>query len=135
MALQSYRGLEVWQQAMQTVEEIYRQTSLLPKEELFGLISQMRRAATSIPANIAEGYGRLHRKEYLHHLSIARGSLMELETHLLICLRLNYLEREKIKPTWEAMQQTGKLLGGLIRSLSPDSIREDMEQYTVEPNP
>ena len=135
MALQSYRDLEAWQQAMQTVEEIYCLTKMMPKEEQFGLISQMRRAATSVPANIAEGYGRLHRKEYLHHLSIARGSLMELETHLLICLRLNYLGREQSKPAWEAMQQAGKLLGGLIRSLSSDSIREKPEQYLAEPNP
>ncbi len=84
MGIQSYRELEVWQLGMDLAEECYRVTKGFPKEELFGMTSQIRRAAASIPANIAEGQGREHTKEFLHHLSVARGSLMELETHLML---------------------------------------------------
>ncbi|HEV3447273.1 MAG TPA: four helix bundle protein [Gemmataceae bacterium] len=77
MGIQSYRELEVWQLGMDLAEECYRVTKGFPKEELFGLTCQIRRAAASIPANIAEGQGREHTKEFLHHLSVARGSLMD----------------------------------------------------------
>ena len=99
MTIQTYRDLTVWQKSMDLVAEIYRLTKLFPQEELFGLTSQIRRAAVSVPANIAEGYGRIHRKEYLHHLSIARGSLMEVETHLQIAVRLTFLERDQVRLT------------------------------------
>jgi four helix bundle protein len=125
MALQSYRDLVAWQKAMDLVAEVYLLTKALPKDELYGLTSQMRRAAVSIPANIAEGYGRLHRKEYINHLSIARGSLMELETQVELTVRLKYLEREQIRTAWTLAQEVGKLLNSLIRSLGargePDS--------------
>ena len=117
MALQSYRDLMVWQKAMDLVEETYRLTRLLPKDELYGLTSQMRRAAVSIPANIAEGYGRLHRREYINHLSIARGSLMELETQLELTVRLAYLNRGQVSLAWGLTQEVGKLLFTLLRSL------------------
>jgi len=118
MALQSYRDLEVWQKSMDLVEEIYRLTQRLPKAEIFGLTSQMRRAAVSIPSNIAEGYGRIHRKEYINHLSIAQGSLQEVETQLQITVRLQYLDREQAKQAWNQMQDIGKMLRRLIASLS-----------------
>jgi len=73
VALKTYRGLEVWQVSLKLVEEVYRVTRRLPEEEKFGLVSQMRRAAVSIPTNIAEGYGRSHRGDYLHHLSLPRA--------------------------------------------------------------
>ena len=91
MTIKSYQELTVWQKSMDLVEAIYLLAKKFPKEETFGLTSQIKRAVVSIPANIAEGYGRTHRGDYLHHLSIARGSLMEVETHLAIALRLNYL--------------------------------------------
>ena len=119
MTLQSYRDLEVWQRSMDLVEEIYLLTKLLPKTELFGLTSQMRRAAISIPSNIAEGYGRIHRKEYVHHLSFAQGSLQETETQLQITVRLEYLDRDQVKKAWNLMQDVGKMLRRLIVSLSP----------------
>lgn len=97
--MQSYRDLEVWQRAVDLVEEIYRLCKRLPSEERFGLISQMQRAAISIPANIAEGYGRGHRAEYLQYLPIGRGSLMEIETHLIITHRLGFLTEDEIKET------------------------------------
>jgi four helix bundle protein len=84
MAVQSYRELIVWQKAMKLVQSIYSLTKDFPKEEVYALTSQIRRAAVSIPSNIAEGQGRDSTKEFLHHLSIAYGSLMEVETQILI---------------------------------------------------
>lgn len=84
MTVQCYRDLLVWQKAMEVVLACYRLSETFPKTETFGLASQLRRAAVSIPANIAEGHGREHLGDYLHHLSIANGSLMEAETHLLL---------------------------------------------------
>jgi four helix bundle protein len=95
---ESYRGLEVWQVAMDLVEEVYPAAAYLPDSEKYGLTNQLRRAATSIPSNIAEGFGRSHRGDYLRHLSIARGSLMEIETQLIIAVRLKQLERDQAIP-------------------------------------
>lgn len=116
----AYRKLEVWQCGMDLVVEVYRLIEAMPSQEKFGLVSQIQRAAVSIPANIAEGYGRVHRGDYVRHLSIARGSLMELETHLTLCVRLNMLERDKVIPVWQITQKTGKKLTALIRSLKSD---------------
>ena len=96
---------------------VYELTRDFPSEEKYGLISQMQRAAVSVPANIAEGYGRVHRGDYVHHLSIARGSLAELETHITIAVRLNFLVREKATILWNMTQDVGKMLSRLIRSL------------------
>ncbi|MGL6074472.1 MAG: four helix bundle protein [Fimbriiglobus sp.] len=115
--LQSYRDLSVWQKAMDLVEMSYNITKRFPKEELFGLTNQLRRAAVSIPANIAEGYGRSHRPDYLRFLAIARGSLFELETHLILCGRLEYASREDLTPIWQTCQEVGKMLRRLIEVL------------------
>jgi four helix bundle protein len=80
-SMETYRELEVWKTAMDLVVAVYELSRKLPASERFGLASQMQRSAVSVPANIAEGYGRAHRKEYLNHLSIANGTLQELETH------------------------------------------------------
>jgi four helix bundle protein len=88
MPLKSYRELEVWKKSIQIVVEVYRLTASYPRDELFGLVSQLRRAAVSVPANIAEGYGRATRGEYLNQLSVARGSLNELETLCIVSTRL-----------------------------------------------
>ena len=117
MSLQSYRDLEVWQVSVDLTVAIYELTRPMPPEEKFGLTSQIRRAATSIPANIAEGYGRSHRKEYLRHLSIARGSLCELETHLILAGRLGFITREATQPTWEMVRRVGQMLHKLMISL------------------
>jgi four helix bundle protein len=85
MAVANYQDLLVWQRSMDIAEQIYRITERLPDKERWGLISQMRRAAVSVPANIAEGYGRQSTGDYRHFLSIGRGSLSELETHMLLC--------------------------------------------------
>jgi four helix bundle protein len=118
MALQNYRELEVWQCGMDLVELVYTLTRSFPDDEKFGVISQLRRAAVSIPANIAEGYGRSHRGDYLRHLSIARGSLCEVETLLILAGRLRFMTREELNPAWTLCQRIGKMLRILIRSLA-----------------
>jgi len=119
MALKSYRDLEVWQKAIELVESVYKLTKKFPAEERFGLTSQLQRAAISIPANIAEGYGRSHLGDYLHHLSIGRGSLAELETHPVIAVRLKFVSREDTLDVWNLSQRVGQMLTKLIQSLRP----------------
>lgn len=116
--MKTYRDLEVWKKAMDLVVNAYGLAKTLPNEERYGLVSQIQRAAVSVPANIAEGYGRSHRGDYLRHLSVARGSLAELETLMTLAVRLEYLERERVLPTWEAMQEVGRMLTGLVKSLN-----------------
>jgi four helix bundle protein len=137
MEIKTYRDLEVWQKSMDLVVEMYRLSKLLPREEQFGLVSQIQRAAVSIPANIAEGHGRRHRGDFLRHLSIARGSLTEVETHLQIGIRLDYLNRDQVRHAWNLSQQVGRLLNGLIRSLEPSAhannrISEEETSYELE---
>ena len=115
--IQSYRDLRVWQAGMQLAEDCYRLTSRFPKEELFGMTSQIRRAAASIPANIAEGNGRENRGEYIQFLRIAQGSLKELETHLLLAERVSLVTSEEVQPLLTLCQDTGKMLRALIRAL------------------
>jgi len=121
MGLKTYRDLEVWQKAMDLVVEVYRLTKAFPTEEKFGLTSQTRRAAASLPANIAEGYGRTHRGDYLRHLSMARGSLTELETHLTLAVRLDFITRDQAMDTWDLCQRVGMMLNRLIGSLEQGS--------------
>jgi len=117
MSVKSYRDLLVWQKAMDLVVECYKVTSLLPKTETYGLVSQIQRAAVSIPANIAEGHGRQNMGDYLHHLSIANGSLMELETQLLLLNRLSYLTVDRTELALTMSAEAGRMLSGLDRSL------------------
>lgn len=118
MAINSYRDILVWQQAMELVIAIYKSTEIWPKEEIYGLTSQVRRAAVSIPANIAEGYGRDTRGAYQQFLRIAQGSLKEVETHMLIAERLGFIRKEAIAPLMAMSESIGKLLRLLIRKLS-----------------
>ena len=117
MKVRGYRDLMVWQKAMDLVEESYRLVRLLPQSECFGLVSQIRRAVVSIPANIAEGHGRDHLGDYLHHLSVAKGSLVELETHLLICERLKFLKSSDVQSVLGATNELGRMLSGLTKKL------------------
>jgi len=118
MSVNSYRDLLVWQQAMDLVIAIYQLTNGWPKEEIYGLTTQIRRAAVSVPANIAEGFGRENRGSYQQFLRIAQGSLKEMETHLLIAERLGFIEKEAINPIVAMSESVGKLLRLLIRKLS-----------------
>jgi four helix bundle protein len=117
MRIQSYRDLLVWQKAMDLVVDCYRFASNLPKSETYGLISQIQRASIAIPANIAEGHGRDHMGDYLRHLSIANGSLMELETHLLLIGRLGYRPENDAEALLAQCSEVGKMLAGLSRNL------------------
>jgi four helix bundle protein len=120
MTITSYRDLQVWQDAMKLAEVCYRMTALLPPDELFGLNTQIKRSAVSIPSNIAEGYGRGSAASYAHHLKIARGSLRELETQLLLMTRIELAREEQIQPALGLCDEVGRKLHGLIRSLNVD---------------
>ncbi len=117
MTVNSYRDLRVWQKAMDLVVTSYEVAKQFPQSELYGLVSQIQRAAVSIPANIAEGHGREHLGDYLHYLSMANGSLMELETHFLLAGRLGYLNVESMNQLLNQTAEVGRMLAGLIRSL------------------
>ena len=115
--VQSYRDLRVWQEGMTLAETCYRLTQPFPKEELYGMTSQIRRSAVSIPANIAEGCGRENRGEFIQFLRIAQGSLKELETHLLLALRVGFANPAAVEPVLLQCEKQGKQLRALIRSL------------------
>ena len=114
--IQSYRDLRVWREAMQLAEKAYRFTRRFPRDELFGLTSQIRRAASSVPANIAEGYGRENTGNYIQFLRIAQGSCKEVETHALLAHRV-LEDVEDPKGLLDQCDTVGKMLHGLIRSL------------------
>lgn len=113
--IKSYTELEVWKQTKNLVKEIYLSTSLFPKEEMFGLVNQMRRCAVSIPSNIAEGCGRNHTKDSIQFFYIARGSLYELETQLHLSFDLNFINKQKLETLLTQLLQARKLLNGFIR--------------------
>jgi len=113
-----YSELLVWQKAMDLVTDIYKITASFPNEERFGLSSQARRAAVSIPSNIAEGHGRKSTGAYLNHLSIAYGSLMELETQTKIAVRLCFLQEDTAANLLQRMDEIGRMLTGLKNSLN-----------------
>ena len=113
----SYRELIVWQRSMELVEEVYRISKKLPKEEIYSLSDQLRRAAVSIPSNIAEGQGRNSFKEFSRFIMIAQGSRAELETQLEICVRLGYLNREQTQPAIILCSEVGRMLRNLSRKL------------------
>jgi four helix bundle protein len=113
----SHRDLEVWQVAMELAVACYELTRAFPREEQFGMASQIRRASSSVPANIAEGYGRDNRGDYVHHLRIAQGSLKELETHLDLAVRVNLVNKETVLPIMAAADRVGRMLRALYRAL------------------
>ncbi len=117
MTLKSYRDLEVWQKSMDLVVVCYQITKEFPKNEIYGLSSQLQRAAVSIPSNIAEGRHRQHSKEFLQHLSIAYGSLAELETHIQIAERLHYINDNQTKQVLDRTAEIGRMLNGLRKSI------------------
>jgi four helix bundle protein len=114
----SYKDLVAWQRAMDLVTTTYRATAGFPKDELFGLTSQLRRAAVSIPSNIAEGQGRLSTKEFRYFLGQARGSLMEVETQAQIAENLGYLPKEQTAALLKSCAEVGRILNGLLASVS-----------------
>ncbi len=115
MEIKTFRDLVAWQKAVQLAKTVYKQTSLMPDSERFGLTAQIRRAAVSAPSNIAEGYGRESLMDYVRFLKMARGSLMEMETQLLLAEDLGFLQISS--ELNERLSETGRVLQGLINSL------------------
>jgi four helix bundle protein len=113
----SYKDLVAWRKAMELVGEVYRMTQGFPQKELYGLTSQLRRAAVSVPSNIAEGQGRLSKGEFHQFLGHARGSLMEVETQVLIAQDLGYLDKTSTEKLLEKAAELGRVLNGLLASL------------------
>ncbi|MGH9466306.1 MAG: four helix bundle protein [Terriglobales bacterium] len=114
---ESYEKLVAWQKAMDMVTKIYKATQTFPREEMYGLTSQLRRAAVSVPSNIAEGKGRLTLGEYRHFLGQARGSLLEAATQIRIAQNLNFLTGTQVSDLLATTDETGRVLNGLIASL------------------
>jgi four helix bundle protein len=114
----SYKDLVAWQKSMDLVTATYRTTASFPRDELFGLTSQLRRAAVSIPSNIAEGQGRISEKEFRYFLGQARGSPMEVETQIQIAENLGYLKKEQTNPLLHSCAEVGRILKGLLASVS-----------------
>lgn len=114
----SYQDLLVWQKSMDLVAEVYEIVGLLPLNEQYGISSQLRRAAGSVPANIAEGFGRWHKREFVRFLPVANGSVKELETHLLIAVRLGYLKAKNIEAPMQMAKEISKMIFALRDKLS-----------------
>jgi four helix bundle protein len=118
MPVRSYKDLVAWQRGVDLAVACHECTNRFPSDERFSLIQQIRRAAVSVSSNIAEGRGRFHRDEFLHHISIARGSLQEIETLMVIAERLKYVTAEEMERIAGLCSEVGKLLAGLKRSLA-----------------
>lgn len=118
--IKSYKDLDVWKKSMILVTEVYHIVKLLPTEERYALSDQMRRAAVSIPSNIAEGHARYNRKDYPQFLSIARGSNAELQTQCLICVNLGYVKEKDIQNALSLSDEVGRMLSTLIVRLTTD---------------
>ena len=131
-----HRKLRVWEASMVLTEQTYILTALLPSDERYGLSSQMKRCAASVPSNIAEGYGRTHLGDYLKHLSYARGSLLELQTQLEIAVRVKLLERDQVRAAWKTSHEAARMLTALIGSLEAKrpGVRETGGPYLVTGN-
>lgn len=117
MALQHYRELVAWQKSMDFAESVHRLTRTFPREEMFGLTSQLRRAVVSIPSNIAEGQGRGGSKEFVQFLHVSNGSLQEAETQLILAQRFEYISTQVLDDHLERAAEIGRINYGLIRSI------------------
>jgi four helix bundle protein len=115
--INSYRDLIVWQKGMDLAVAVYRLTASFPIEERYGMTSQIRRSSASVPANIAEGYGRESAGAYAQQLRVAQGSLKELETHILLANRVGLVDADAITPLMQLSEEVGKMLRSLIRTL------------------
>lgn len=128
MKTSDFKQLTVWQRAMDLTIDIYETIKILPKEERFGLSDQMRRSVVSIPSNIAEGQARNSVKEFKHFLSIARGSVAELKTQLIICERLNYIEKSTVTQLIQGASEIDRMLCALMRTIdrrNPTTLQLD----------
>ena len=131
MAIKHYKDLSVWQKSMDLAVEIFKVVKFLPREELYGLSDQMRRAVVSVPSNIAEGQQRSSTKDYIRFLHIAKGSLGELETQIMLCERLEYLGKEKTGQLIGQCVEIQRMISGLISSLVLVLNNENLEGKKV----
>jgi len=122
MAVTHYKGLIVWQKAMDLVCLVYEVTRAFPKEELYGLTSQVRRAVVSVPSNIAEGQARKSTAEFRNFLSFARGSMAEVETQLLIAARLRYLQESQLREIMILHEEVGKMISAIMTKLATNHV-------------
>ena len=116
--MQNFKELKVWQEGKEFAKEVYALVKLLPREETYALGDQLRRAAVSVPSNIAEGYGRQSDKDYIHFLKFARGSLNEVETQLLLAVDFGYLTEEQIAKALSIITNEARMLTGLINAVA-----------------
>jgi len=124
--LRNYRDLEVWQKSYALALDVYRLTSEFPKREVYGMVSQLTRAAVSIPSNIAEGYSRGHTADYVRFLYIARGSLAEIDTQLMLSRDLGYIEAEVCLRILKRYEHLERMLSALIRGLKEKQDRQGL---------
>ena len=127
--METHKDLRVWQQGIEMVTSIYMRTKAFPKDEVFGLVSQMRRAAVSVPSNIAEGYARGTDREKLHFLRISSGSMSEIETQLMLSLNLGYISQEVYDELSERVTSVWKQLNALISSLKKRLNSQDQQLF------
>ena len=113
----SYRELIAWKKGMQLVTDVYAATRQFPREEMYGLTSQIRRSAVSVPSNVAEGHGRTTNRDRHYFITAARGSVLELQTQIEIALNVGYLERDRAAKLIESADEVGRIINGLMRSL------------------
>lgn len=118
--VKSYRDLITWQKSLELARKVYLFTKSFPKDELYGLTSQARRASVSVPANIAEGHARNHRKEHVQFLGIAKGSLAELQTYFVLAEKLKFVEPSETEELVRDSEEVEKILAGLTNSLTPN---------------
>jgi four helix bundle protein len=130
---EQYIKLDVWQKSMDMVVSVYSMTKSFPKEELYSLTSQIRRAAISIPANIAEGRAKRSTRDYMRFINIACGSTAELETHIMIAEKLGYVSNENAKPLLEETARIGRMLNGLYSSLEVKTTSETPTAASLQP--
>ncbi len=126
-SIRSYRNLDVWQVAMRLAQQVYAHSNAMPDTEKFGLVSQMRRAAVSVPSNIAEGYGRGRRREYVRSLTTARGSVCELETQVALAARLDLLDRASARDLWRLARRVNAMLTAQIRALRRSARKDPID--------
>jgi four helix bundle protein len=133
MGIRSFKDLIVWQRSIDMIDEIYRVSRNFPKSEMYALSSQIQRAAVSVAANIAEGNGRNSTREYIHHLSYSLGSLAEVETYLVVSVRLGYVKQAAVSRIEATCDQIGKMLRSLQKALR-SKLRRDDEQDPPRPS-
>jgi four helix bundle protein len=135
MSIKSFHDLDVWQLSMQLAQDTYRLVQRLPADERFGLALQLRRAAVSIPSNIAEGFGYGTNRRYVHHLRIAMGSDSELQTQLALIEKLSLAPASEVRPLSEQASKVGRMLNGLIRALVRHRARTASSPRSLIPDP